>query len=264
MKTLTVNNVRLHVYDEGQGDPILFVHGFPLNHSMWDAQLKALAATHRVIAPDLRGFGSSDVTAGTVTMEQLADDCAALLDALGVREPINFCGLSMGGYVAWQFVRKYGHRLHRLILCDTRAAADTPEAAATRLKMAEHVTTAGVEMVAKAMTPKLFARSTIESRPEVVEAVQQMMLATKPEGIAAAQRGMAARLDMRDLLPSVNLPTLVIVGVEDAISTVDEMRDISDTIPTATFRSIPNAGHMSPMENPAAVNAALTAFLAQK
>ena len=124
---------------------------------MWRAQLDFLSTRWRVIAPDLRGFGKSVVTAGVVSMEQMADDCDRLLDQLKVAEHVAVCGLSMGGYVAWQFARKYRDRLHRLVQCDTRAVGDSPEAAANRLKLAEHVLKHGTEALATAMLPKLFA-----------------------------------------------------------------------------------------------------------
>src|SRR5437879_9784417 len=125
-----------------------------------------------MIAPDLRGFGQSDVTHGTVMMEQFADDIAALLNALLITEPIVFCALSMGGYVAWQFALRHRQRLARLILCDTRAVADSPEAAAGRLKTAERVLAEGASVAAEALLPKLFAPTTYSERPQIVEATR--------------------------------------------------------------------------------------------
>src|SRR5438094_4929210 len=134
-KLVAIPGSTLNVEEVGQGTPILFVHGFPLDHTMWRHQIADLSSDFRCIAPDLRGFGQSSVTAGTVTMEQFADDLAELLEALHVTEPIVFCGLSMGGYIAWQFARRHAPRLKGLILCDTRADPDAPEAAADRLKL---------------------------------------------------------------------------------------------------------------------------------
>lgn len=262
MKTVTLGTNRFAVDDRGSGPPVLFVHGFPLDHTMWQAQCSAFESTYRVIAPDLRGFGASDVTIGTVTMEQMADDCAAILDALGVAEPVALIGLSMGGYVAWQFLRKHAARLGKLVLCDTRAAADTPQGGETRLKMAEHVLAHGTSAVAEAMLPKLFAPSTAERHPHVVDAVRQMILHAPPQGVAAAQRGMAQRLDMTAMLPTIKTQTLVICGEHDAISPLEEMRGIAADIPGARLAIIRDAGHMAPMENPLAVNAALREFLA--
>lgn len=123
LKQIDIAGTTLSVADVGHGPPILFVHGFPLDHSMWRHQIAELSRDHRCIAPDLRGFGQSRVTAGKVSMEQFADDLAELLDALGVTEPVVFCGLSMGGYIAWPFVRRHATRLRALILCDTRDPA---------------------------------------------------------------------------------------------------------------------------------------------
>ncbi len=261
VRTVSVAGNRFAVYDRGQGKPILFVHGFPLDHRMWIAQLAALPPGWRAIAPDLRGFGASGVTSGTVSMRQMADDLAALLDALGVDQPIVYCGLSMGGYVAWPFWKQHGRRARALVLCDTRAAADSPEAAQGRKKMSEHVLRAGTSIVADAMLPKLFAPASLERLPEPVERIRETILATDPQGIVAALAGMAARPDFTGELPNIRVPTLVVVGEHDSISTVDEMRTIAHAIPGAQLEIIPEVGHMAPVESPTAFNAVLVRFL---
>ncbi|HXT58560.1 MAG TPA: alpha/beta fold hydrolase [Pirellulales bacterium] len=263
MKRIAVRGAEWNVFDEGAGEPLLFVHGFPLDHTMWQAQLPAFAPRRRVIAPDLRGFGASESRGETVTMEDFADDLAALLDAMQVQEPVVLCGLSMGGYIAFPFARKHTARLRSLVLCDTRAAADSPEAAANRWKVAEQVLAEGAEVVAQAMLPKLFGKRTVAEQPETVAAMRRVMAATKPAAIAAAQRGMAARSDSTALLPEIRVPTLVVVGAEDAIAPVEEMRSMAAAIPGAEFVVVPGAGHMAPLENPAAFNAALREFLAR-
>lgn len=263
MKRLTVNGVELATMDRGHGMPVVLVHGFPLNHAMWNAQIEALSARYRILAPDLRGFGASGVTEGTVTMEQFADDLAALLDALEVEEPVVVCGLSMGGYIAWAFWRKYPSRVRALVFCDTRAAADTPEAAANRRATAERVLREGPGPVADAMLPKLTATSTPKMHPEVIETLRQMILSTDPHGIAAASLGMAERPDVTQWLPQIACPSLVIVGQQDTISPVAEMRAIAAAIPGSQFVEISGAGHVSPMENPAETNVAIGAFLAE-
>ena len=263
MKQVQVNGANLNVFDQGTGRPILFVHGFPLDHRMWQAQLDSLSGEYRVIAPDLRGFGQSDVTEGTVTMEQMADDLAALLDALDIRNSIALCGLSMGGYVAFQFVRKYADRLHSLILCDTRAENDNAVAVAARRKMIQGVLTKGSEIVAQAMMPRLFLSSLPARRVAVMQRVREMIIDADPLGIAAALRGMIERPDATGQLSTISMPTLVIVGEEDQISPVEEMRRIAEAMPRAELSVIADAGHMSPMENPVAVNSALDWFLQQ-
>ena len=265
MQRAALQNVELAYVDRGSGPPILLVHGFPLDHTMWAAQVDALADRWRVLAPDLRGFGQSPLGDADphhgISMEQYADDLAGLLDALQIREPVVLVGFSMGGYIAWQFVRKYCVRLRALIQCDTRAAADNDEGRAGRLKMAEHVAEWGAARVAEMMGPKLFAPRTFETRPEIFAAVRRVVENTSPAAIAAAQRGMAARPDVTAMLPTISVPTLVVAGAEDAISPPAEMKTIAAAIPNAQFVQIPDAGHMTTMENPEAVNAALRSFM---
>lgn len=262
MKRCAVDGVELAVREEGRGPPLLVVHGFPLNHAMWNAQIDVLARRHRVIAPDLRGFGQSGVTPGVVTMPQFADDLAALLDAMAVGEPVVYCGLSMGGYIAWQFWRNYSGRLKAMVLCDTRAAADTPEAAANRFALADRVLGEGPSAAVETMLPRLLSAPTVQHRPEVGDAIRAMIMGNDPEGIAAASRGMAQRPDMTPHLGQIRCPVLLVVGALDAISPPDEMRSIAAAIPGACLVQIADAGHMSPMEKPAEVTAAMTEFLA--
>jgi pimeloyl-ACP methyl ester carboxylesterase len=234
---------------------------------MWSAQVDALTEHWRVIAPDLRGFGETPLgdtdPRDGISMKGYADDLAELLDVLKIEEPMVLAGFSMGGYIAWQFVRKYAARLRGLIQCDTRAAADSEETRAGRLKMADNVAQWGSARVAEMMGPKLLASRTFEHKPAVVAAVRQLVERTSPAAIAAAQRGMAARPDMTSLLPQISVPTLIVVGNEDAISPSAEMKSIAAAIPGAEFVEIADAGHMTTMENPIAVNTAITRFLAK-
>jgi len=263
MTTISTNGTQLHVVKQGAGPPVLLVHGFPLNHTMWQAQFEHLSTSRRVIAPDLRGFGSSgDVDPAGVSMETFADDLVGLLDALKITEPVCLCGLSMGGYIALAFVRKYRERLGSLILCDTKATADDAAAKKLREQTAQKVLENGPEFLAEAMAEKLFSEQTRTERPEIVRQTQETIRATPRESIAAASRGMAARPDSTDLLPTIDLPTLVIVGEHDAITTADEMRSMAMTLPQATFVEVADAGHMAPLEAPHAVNAAIDHFLA--
>lgn len=259
---VTVRELTFSVDIAGQGSPILFVPGFPLTRRMWQAQTEALADSHRVIAPDLRGFGDGSPVAGLLTMDDYADDLAGLLDALGVTVPVTLCGLSMGGYVAFAFVRRHRARLARLVLCDTKAAADSSEKQAERERTAEDVLKDGTSGLARGMPRSLLGLRSLATRPLVAAAVGKMILAAPRESVAAALRAMAARPDSTDLLPSLDLPTLVLCGEDDAISPPDEMRSMASMIPNASYVEIPAAGHLAPMENPDAVNAALRRFLA--
>lgn len=251
----------LHFLDEGRGTPLLLVHGFPLDHTMWKWQIAEFSKQCRVIAPDLRGFGQSSVLPGLATMQRMADDLAELIHSLKLSQPLIFCGLSMGGYVAWQFVIRHRELVSKLTLCDTRAIADSAEGAAARQTMAERVQREGPGFIAESMLPKLFAPETISAKSPAVEETREVILRTNPQGIAAACRGMAQRPDVTTLLGQFDLPALLIGGEHDSISTPQEMRGIAAQMPRATFVEIAGAGHMAPLEKPAEVNEAIAAFL---
>jgi len=260
---ITVNGVDLAFVERGRGRAVLLVHGFPLDHTMWESQIDGLSAACRVIAPDLRGFGRSGATPGTVTMRRFAEDLAALLDALACREPVTVCGLSMGGYIALAFWEAFAARVGALVLCDTRAAADAPAAAAARLEMARRVLTEGSRPLVDQMLPRLLAAGSARQRPELTEALRRMIGAASLQGIAAAARGMAERADMTARLAHIACPALLVVGEEDVISPPDEMRAMAAAMPRAKLVTIRAAGHMAPMEQPADVNRAVARFLAE-
>ena len=184
MPDVSISGATLHYVEAGRGPTLLLVHGFPLDHRMWQQQLAGLSDICRVLAPDLRGFGQSTNGGDLLTMELLADDLAAFLDRLNIREPVAFCGLSMGGYIAWQFLRRHAARLGRLILCDTRALADTEETARGRRQTAQKVLSEGTHVIADSMQPRLFCEQTRRDNAELVEATRQVMLQTRPETIA--------------------------------------------------------------------------------
>jgi pimeloyl-ACP methyl ester carboxylesterase len=261
-RSVTVAGESFTLRDEGRGPPVLLVHGFPLDHTMWAAQIEALAPRHRVLAPDLRGFGGSVVTDGTVTMARMADDLAGLLDALGVREPIVYVGFSMGGYVGWPFLDRHGRRVRALIGVDTRASADTPEGAAGRRAMAQKVLKEGAAVAADAMIPKLLAAGRPERDPELARRVREIILRNDPCGIAAAQLGMAERAEWRPRLAGIKLPMLALVGEHDVLTPPAEAREMVAAVPGARLIELPDAGHSSPMESPEAVSTALLEFLA--
>lgn len=268
-RQFNVDGVRLVCEDRGSGPPVVLLHGFPLDHAMWEAQIEGLSSRFRVIAPDLRGFGrstlgSEDAELG-VGMERYAADVIAMLDWLEIAEPVVLVGFSMGGYAAWQAALRWPGRVRGLVPCDTRAAADAEEARAGRLKMAEAAMQAGNSSPALAMLPKLVAPRTQEERPDVVERIRGIIERQSAESIAAAPRGMARRTDVRGELNAIAAHSLCIVGVADAISPPKEMHEIAvllakSGLDDVRLVEIENAGHMSPMENPAAVTEAIRAF----
>lgn len=259
MKKLAFNGSVHSFLDLGQGDVLLFVHGFPLDGRMWRRQAEAFMASHRVLVPDLRGFGQTPLQAGVekVTMDEFARDLASLLDALGVAEPVTLVGLSMGGYVALAFWKRYPQRLNRLALVHTRAAADSPESAKGRHETATKVMAEGLAVLERAMLPKLLPET---ATPAVLMETKQMIHASSREGAAAALRGMAQRSDFRAELPSIGIPTLVLAGEHDGIATPTEMAETAKAIPGSSFVTLPGVGHLSPLESPTEFNSALAEF----
>jgi 3-oxoadipate enol-lactonase len=257
-----VNGINIAYDDHGIGQPLLFLHAFPLNRSMWSGELAALLREghFRVVALDWRGFGESDITTGSSTMEQFADDVAGLMDALGMQNAI-LCGLSMGGYAAFAFLRKYPQRVKGLILADTRPGADTDEAKVNREQLAQLAESQGTGAIADLQLPRLISRETRQRHPEVEAGIRRMIDAATPQGIAAASRGMAQRADSTDLLASVTCPTLVIVGEQDVLTPPALAQDYAANIPNAQCIIIPFAGHLSNLEQPESFRQAISGFL---
>lgn len=258
-----VRGMEMAFDDAGEGEPtVVLLHGFPFNRSLWREQSKALSAERRrVIAPDLRGHGGTEVFGEAATMEEMAKDVAALLDDLGVQGRVVLGGLSMGGYVALAFYRQFRERVRALVLADTRAQADTDEARRARETTAQKALREGMRAVADAMLPKLFAPATHAQRPDTIARVREMILATKPEGAAAALRGMAERRDQTELLKEIDAPALIIVGREDAITPPQDSETMRAAIKDARMHVIEGAGHVSNLEQPAEFNHALIDFL---
>jgi pimeloyl-ACP methyl ester carboxylesterase len=256
----TIDGVAIEYDVRGEGPPVLLLHAFPLGRFMWDAQVEALAATHRVVRFDARGFGGSAVGEGPLTMERIADDGAFLLDHLGIEKAV-VGGCSMGGYAAFAFVRRHPQRLAGLVLQDTRAGADTAEAKANRVALAARVLAEGASAAVEVFLPKLVGQTSHRERPDLVAGLRARILATPPQAIANALRGLAARADSRETLPSIAAPTLVLVGAEDALTPPSEAATMAAAIAGARLDVIPGAGHLANLENPVALNAALRAFL---
>lgn len=272
LKAVSLPDTELQVYDSSTttspdtNEPILvFVHGFPLDHSMWRYQLEHFANTCRVIAPDLRGFGQSQAVGDApLTMDIHADDLALTLDELAIQQPIVLCGLSMGGYVAWQFVRRHRPRVRGLVLCDTKSAPDNETMRRARFALASRVLAEGTRQVGEEMLQKLFAATTRERSPKDVQQTLEVMAAARPVTVAAALKGMAERPDATPWLSEIEVPCCVLCGADDRISTPDEMQAIADALPNARYVEIDDAGHMAPLENSTDVNACIEAFLTEQ
>ncbi len=257
---LTVNGVSLAVEVRGDGPAILFVHGYPFDRTIWREQIEALDG-YRRIAPDLRGMGESDAPDLGYGMGIYADDLAALLDTLGVDDVV-LCGLSMGGYVIFEFLRRWRSRVRALILFDTRAEADGAEARRARDAAAAMARESGAAAVAEAMLPKVLSPATLESAPESVERIRGIMAATPVAGMIGALAAMRDRHDSTGLLPTLaGLPTLVIVGEDDTLTPPDGARRMATAVPGARLVVIPGAAHVPPVEKPLETTAAILDFL---
>jgi 3-oxoadipate enol-lactonase len=239
--------------------PLVLVHGHPFDHTMWNPQLAAFSATRRVLAPDLRGYGTAAPSSPEVTrFEQFAQDIAALLDEREV-ETCVLAGLSMGGQVVMDFYRRFPTRVRGLVLADTFPAAETPEGVRTRHAMADRLLAQGMRGYADEVLEKMVAP---HASPEVKAHVHRMMTATRPESAAAALRARAARPDYRDLLTRVTVPALVVVGADDTYTPVPDAEAMHAALPDSTLHVIEGAAHMPNLERPEEFNEALGKFLA--
>jgi 3-oxoadipate enol-lactonase len=261
VQRLMVHGVNLAVEVLGEGLAVLFVHGYPLDRTIWRAQMEGLHG-YRRLAPDLRGMGQSDAPDLGYSMNIYAADLAALLDALGMDEVI-LCGLSMGGYVAFEFLRQWRSRVRGLVLMDTRAEADSADGRRARDAAAATARERGPHAIADAMLPKVLAPATLNHQPDVVARVRGMMSSTPVAGIVGALTAMRDRPGSESLLPTlVGLPTLVMVGEHDSLTPPESARAMADAIPGARFSVISSAGHLPPIEQPGPVTEELRAFLA--
>jgi len=246
--------------DQGKGTPLVFVHAFPLSKAMWQPQVDALKDTYRLITIDLPGHGESDIVLWNDTLDGYAKSIICLLDHLGIAQAV-FVGLSMGGYTLFSLYRNYPDRIQGMVLANTRAQADSEEGKAGRRSMAEVAFKEESSAIADLMLPKLLAPSTLDHHSEIVEQVRQMILQTSTATIVVDLVAMAARPDSTDLLPTITCPTLIIVGENDVATPVAESHSMAERIAGSTLVTIPGAGHLSNVEQPAAFNEALQSFL---
>jgi pimeloyl-ACP methyl ester carboxylesterase len=259
MPTATIDGVQIAYRDEGTGRPLLLIHAFPLSGTMWDRQVAALARSYRLIVPDLRGLGASQIVPGTSSLDQYADDLAGLLDQLGLgSQRVALGGLSMGGYIAFAFLRRYHERIDALLLADTRAQADSEEGRQGREKNARLAEEQGPGAIADQMLPKLLAP---QASDDLRAEIRRIIEANDRAGIAAALRSMAARPDSTPLLATIDVPTLIIVGAEDGLTPPSDARAMHAAIGGSRLVEIEGAGHLSNMEAPEEFNAAVRTLL---
>lgn len=244
----------------GVGAPVVLLHPFPAHHDLWKPAALALFSRYRVILPDLRGHGDSGIGEGPATMAKHALDLARVLDAEDVGRAV-FAGVSIGGYVLFEFWRRFRGRVAGLVLANTKAPADTSESRAGRLQAAADVLERGTEPFFASMLPKLLGKTTYGTRPDLVDGASRMMRKMSAEDVAAVQRGMAERPDSVETLKTINVPTLLITGDEDTLTGVAEAKLMREHISGCELKVIGRAGHYSPWEQPEEVGKLLRQFV---
>ena len=249
-------------FGEGAGDPVVLLHAFPLNGRMFEPQMEVVAETRRLVAPDYPGFGRSPRTPAQPDVRYYAECIRGLLDRLGL-ERVVLGGVSMGGYVAFECMRLFPERVSGLILVSTRPEPDSEEMRENRKKMAYRVAQEGVEVLIELQMERLLARSTLENNEKVVKKVRAMILESSPDGVVAALGAMRERPDSTPLLGKINVPTLVVGGEEDAISSPEVMAPMAGKIPDSRHLTLPRAGHLPNLEASEEFNVALREFLAE-
>lgn len=255
----TINDITLAYSDTGSGLPIVFLHAFPLNRTMWAQQEAALSPQFRVVTIDLRGHGESDAPLWHYSLDQAADDVRALLDHLSITQAL-FVGLSMGGYILLAFYRRYADRVKGMVLADTRAQADTPEGKAGRFQMAQIAYKQGPSAIADIMIPKLLSSATIQTRPEIAQRVRTMIEGNQMSGIVGDLMAMAERRDSVPLLKQIACPTQIIVGELDQATPPADAKLMAEQIPHARLAVIPNAAHLANLEQPDAFTRLIEEF----
>jgi len=260
MRLVTSDDAEIAYWVEGDGPPLVLLHPFPANHELWLPASRDLVSRYRVILPDLRGHGESGVGEGPATMEKHAADLARVLDDAEIGRAA-MAGVSIGGYLLFEFWRRYRGRVAALILCSTRAQADTAEGRSNRLKVAAEVLEKGTEPFIEGMIPKVFGRSTLDARPDLVDGAKRMMLKMSAEDISLVQRGMAERPESMTTLNTINVPTMVVVGDEDTLSPIADAELMRQNIPGSQLKVVPKAGHFAIWEQPEAVGTLVRQFV---
>jgi 3-oxoadipate enol-lactonase len=263
LNAIAINGVDLSYIDVGSGGrAVLLIHGHPFNCSMWAPQVEALRTRHRVVVPDLRGYGKHALPRAyrETTLETFAADNLALMDALKIRT-FALGGLSMGGQIVLEMYRQAPHRIETLLLADTFAGLDSAERKHWRVTTADRLEREGMEAYAREELTRMITLANARQFPEVAAHVMEMMTTTPPGGAAAALRGRAQRMDYLPLLKEIRLPTLVNVGREDAYTPLVLAEQLRDNIPGSKLVVIDGAGHMPNLERPPAFNAALESWL---
>jgi pimeloyl-ACP methyl ester carboxylesterase len=261
---ISANNISISYSHSGDaaGTPVIFLHGFPFSRNMWDAQLALFKNLDgfQAIAPDIRGHGKSSVDSGQYSIEVFVDDLIALMDELDFKKVI-LCGLSMGGYIALRAVEREPKRFKGLILCDTKSEADTNEGKIKRSETMKAVREKGVEVFARAFVKSIFAEKTFKKNPDAVAKIRKIIENNSPTAICGTLLALAARTDTTESLKNIDIPTLILVGEEDKLTTPENARSMQKLIKNSEIHVLKGAAHMSNLENEEEFNNYLMKFL---
>lgn len=260
MRSLHSDDAEIFYEIQGSGPAVVLLHPFPAHHEFWRPVIPALESRYRLILPDLRGHGESEIGQGPALMAKHAADIARIMDAAGIGKAA-FIVCSIGGYIIFEFLRRFGSRVSALALCDTRAQPDSSEARANRLKSAEAVLQSGTDPFLQGMIPRLLGATTFSSRPDLVEGALRMMSKMSPQAISLVQQGMADRPDSVPDLKRINLPTLILRGEEDVLATAGDGELMRQNIPGSSLKLVSKAGHYAPWERPEEIAPLLRQFL---
>ena len=256
-----VNEVILCYDDLGKESiPVIFIHGFPFDKSMWQPQMDFLKTTHRVISYDIRGFGKSTAGNEKISITLLADDLVQLIDVLMIPKAV-VCGLSMGGYILLNALNRYPERFEAIILADTQCIDDTPEGKEKRHTTIEQIQTLGLKEFAEVYVKNIFCEQTLQTNYEPVMEIKSTILSTSPETITNTLLALAERYEMCSSLPEISVPALVLYGMEDKLIPLAQYEYLFNTIKGATSYCIADAGHLSNLEQPKEFNHQVLNFL---
>ncbi len=248
MPTLRSSDAQLRYEVQGEGPAVVLLHPFPLNHEFWNGVAPQLTGRYRLLLPDLRAHGDSELGEGPATMAKQADDLDRLLQAERIPKAI-FVGVSIGGYLLLEFWRQHREQVSALVLANTKASGETPESRAARLQSADRVSREGPAWFVEDMASKLMSTATQSNRPDIVDAARSMMQKMSPQDIAGVQRGIADRRDSIDMLATISVPTLLIAGEEDSVP-LAEMELMRQRIPGSRLQVLAGAGHYAALEKP--------------
>jgi len=256
-----VNDSILCYDDAGEGSiPLIFIHGFPFDKSMWKSQIEFASAFTRVVAYDIRGFGKSQNGAEEFSINLFADDLIQLMDLLEIPKAI-ICGLSMGGYIALNAMYRYKERFAAMILADTQCIADTSEGKEKRYRTIELIESKGLGVFAESFVKNIFCDETLQHKKEIVEGIQNVILSTAPSTVTATLKALAARWETCSALSEISVPVLIVCGIEDKVTPYEQSEKLHAAIKSSTIKSIQNAGHMSNLEQSEKFNGYLRDFL---